>query len=164
VVEVAPWQKARPDIDVQRLVDEVRDRVRRRQSLVGRLAGPPLPSLPLDGDVVRALDRLTRAGTSMRRRSSRPTLTAPLVVLKRALRRLLAPVLGQQVTFNAAAMRIVGELAEQVDALAARQRDVLEDVLLEQAKTADALRARSRRSARPSKRSARASAIGARPA
>ena len=131
-----------PEIDVQRLVDEVRERVRRRQSLVGRLAGPSLPSLPLDGDVVRALDRLTESW-NVYEAPIEPGrgLTAPLVVLKRALRRLLAPALGRQVTFNAAAMRIVGELAEQVDALAARQRDVLEDVLLEQSKTADGLRA-----------------------
>jgi hypothetical protein len=130
------------EIDVQQLVDEVRERVRRRQSLVGRLAGPPLPSLPLDGDVVRALERLTESW-NVYEAPIEPGrgLTAPLVMVKRALRRLLAPVLGRQVTFNAAAARIVGELAEQVDALAARQRDVLEDVLLEQAKTADGLRA-----------------------
>ena len=131
-----------PEVDVQRLVDEVRERVRRRQSLAARIAGPPLPSLPLDGDVVRALDRLTESW-NVYEAPIEPGhgLTAPLVVLKRALRRLLAPVLGRQVTFNAAAARIVGELAEQVDALAARQRDVLEDVLLAQATTADELRA-----------------------
>ena len=131
-----------PEIDVQSLVDEVRERVRQRQSLVGRLAGPPLPSLPLDGDVVRALERLTESW-NVYEAPIEPGhgLTAPLVVLKRALRRLLAPVLGRQVTFNAAVARNVGELVEQVDALAARQRDVLEDVVLEQAKTADGLRA-----------------------
>jgi hypothetical protein len=127
-----------PEIDVQRLVDEVRERVRRRQSLAGRLAGPPLPSLPLDGDVVHELTRLTHSWNVYEAPidAGRP-LTAPLVFVKRALRRLLAPVLGRQVVFNTAAMRILSELTEQVDALAARQRDVLEDVLLEQSKTAE---------------------------
>jgi hypothetical protein len=131
-----------PEIDVQRLVDEVRERVRKRQSLAGRLAGPPLPSLPLDGDVVHELTRLTHSWNVYEAPidAGRP-LTAPLVFVKRALRRLLAPVLGRQVVFNGAAMRILSELTEQVDALAARQRDVLEDVLLEQANTADQLAA-----------------------
>jgi len=127
-----------PEIDVQRLVDEVRERVRRRQSLAGRLAGPSLPSLPLDGDVVHQLTRLTHSWNVYEAPiDAGGALTAPLVFVKRALRRLLAPVLGRQVVFNAAAMRILSELAEQLDALAARQRDVLEDVLLEQQKAAD---------------------------
>jgi hypothetical protein len=131
-----------PEIDVQRLVDEVRERVRHRQSLAGRLGATPLPSLPLDGAIVDELQRLTAnwnvyeapipAGRGF---------TAPLVVVKRALRRLLAPVLGRQVVFNAAATKVVSALAEHVDVLVSRQRDVLEDIVLEQAKTAESLRA-----------------------
>jgi hypothetical protein len=130
------------EIDVQRLVDEVRERVRYRQSLVGQLAGAPLPSLPLDGALVEELGRLTvhwnvyDAPIPAGRR-----LTAPLVMVKRALRRLLAPVLGHQVAFNASSMRILSELTEHLDALASRQRDLLEDVMLRQEKSAEALRA-----------------------
>jgi hypothetical protein len=131
-----------PEINVQHLVDEVRERVRYRQSLAGQLSAAPLPSLPLDGSLVEELKRLTynwnvyEAPITTGRR-----LTAPLAMVKRALRRLLAPVLGRQVAFNASTMRIVTELAERLDVLASRHQDLLEDVMLQQAKTTEALRA-----------------------
>ena len=129
-----------PEIDIQRLVDEVRERVRYRQSLTGRLVAAPPPFLPLDGSLVEELKRLTyhwnvyEAPITTGRR-----LTAPLAMIKRALRRLLAPVLGRQVAFNASTMRIVTELAEQLDMFASRHKDLLEDVMVQHAKTTEAL-------------------------
>jgi hypothetical protein len=131
------------EVNIQRLVDEVRERVRHRQSLAGRLRGAPLPTLPLDGALVEELKKLIymwnvyEAPITVER-----GLTAPLVMIKRALRRLLAPVLARQVAFNAATMRIVTQLAEQLDVIASRQEDLLEDVLLQHAETTDALRER----------------------
>jgi len=131
------------EVNIQRLVDEVRERVRHRQSLAGRLRGAPLPTLPLDGALVEELKQLIyvwnvyEAPITVER-----GLTAPLVMIKRALRRLLAPVLARQVAFNAATMRIVTQLAEQLDVIASRQEDLLEDVLLQHAETTDALRER----------------------
>ena len=132
-----------PEVDVQRLVDEVRERVRYRQSLAGRLRAKPIPALPLDGALVEELKRLVDAWNVYEAPITvERGLTAPLVVLKRALRRLLAPVLARQVAFNAATMRIVTQLAEQLDVIASRQEDLLEDVLLQHDKTTEALRER----------------------
>jgi O-antigen chain-terminating methyltransferase len=61
-------------------------------------------------------------------------------VLKRVVRRLLAPALGRQVQFNASTMRIVAQLAEQLDVLASRHGDQLEYVMLQHAKATQALR------------------------
>lgn len=132
-----------PEVNIQRLVDEVRERVRYRQSLAGRLRSAPIPALPLDGALVEELKQLLYswnvydAPITVER-----GLTAPLVMVKRALRRLLAPVLGRQVTFNASTMRIVTQLAEQLDVIASRQEDLLEDVLVQHAETTESLRAR----------------------
>jgi hypothetical protein len=132
-----------PEVDVQRLVDEVRERVRYRQSLAGRLHAKPIPALPLDGALVEELKQLVDAWNVYEAPIiAERGLTAPLVVLKRALRRLLAPVLARQVAFNAATMRIVSQLAEQLDGIASRQEDLLEDVLLQHDKTTEALRER----------------------
>ena len=116
---------ASPEINVQRIVDEVRERVRYRQSLAGQLVAAPLPFLPLDGSLVEELKRLTynwnayEAAITTGRR-----LTAPLTTIRRTLRRLLAPVLWQQGTFNASTMQIVTQLAEQLDVLASRHRPI----------------------------------------
>jgi hypothetical protein len=68
-------------------------------------------------------------------------LRAPVRLLKAAVRRLLAPVLGRQVEFNAAVARLARETDQRLQALAERQEE-LRALVAEQAEELRRLRER----------------------
>lgn len=72
---------------------------------------------------------------------TRGLLGAPIRLAKGALRRLLAPILGRQVEFNAAVVRRARHTDEQIEALAERQ-DEMRRLLAAQADELRVLRER----------------------
>ena len=109
-----------PEVDVDRIMAEIRENIRRRTEAGagGRAApGPDVARLRASTDIFHA--PIT---------SHRPLLGRAIVAFKGWLRRLLSPSLQQQVAFNAAATAAVEELARTQAAEAARAEQLRGEV------------------------------------
>jgi hypothetical protein len=125
-------------MDAEQVVERIAAHVRHRRE---RAPAPPLAALPAESQVVFDLAFLEAAPDiyDVELPSPRPILGPPLRLVKQALRRLLAPVLGRQVEYNRTVARTMRHLKEQVAALARRQDD-LQEALEAQAHELRALR------------------------
>lgn len=130
------------EIDVERIMERVRENIRRRRNVGEGLMPSRSPAPPADGQVAADLAFLHSGYdvghihfTSHRR------ILGPFVVLvKKMLRKLLTPILTRQVAYNAANTRVATHLKEQIEALGQRQAQLREQVLATQAQELQAMR------------------------
>lgn len=115
--------EAGEDLDVDQLMQRVRERVIAREQAstarAGTAGGAQAPS-PVRGDVATL-----HAGYDIQRIaefSSHRTILGPFILgTKRLLRRLLKPVLERQVAYNAANTRVISHLVERVEVVVRQQ-------------------------------------------
>jgi SAM-dependent methyltransferase len=102
------------EVDVQQVMERVREAIRRRRSLEGTPERPSTNSAGTSdfGHLQTVGDLRTVAVTSHR------TLFGPVIVaIKKALLRLLTPMLEQQAAFNAAAIRAMADTDNRMQAM-----------------------------------------------
>jgi hypothetical protein len=115
------------DVDVQRIVAQIREKLRRGLSEDG---GPAPPPVEVDPQLVSDLSALFTVSDPAQAHfaSHRKILGSLVVGLKRTLRKLLTPILTRQASYNATNARVVNRLHEHLVALGgrhARRRDEL---------------------------------------
>lgn len=113
---------ASPDIDLQQLMERVRENVRERKSI---REDPPPEDEPSPFHNGSAADfGYLHTGYDIRTvplASPRPVIGPLVVAVKRLLRALLSPALGTQVAYNAASTRVITQMDEWVSRLGRRQ-------------------------------------------
>ena len=122
-------------MDAEDVAARIRDDVRQRRQRL--LPVPPNLQGAADAAFLEAAHDVYHVELS----PTRGLLGAPVRVVKAVVRRLLAPVIGRQVEFNAAVARRARQTDEQLEALAERQEE-LRRLVAAQAEELRALRER----------------------
>jgi hypothetical protein len=122
-------------MDAEDVAARIRQDVRRRREQL--LPVPPNLQGAADAAFLEAAQDVYHVELS----PSRGLLHAPVRFAKAAIRRLLAPVIGRQVEFNAAVARRARQTDEQLEVLAERQEE-LRRLVAAQAEELRALRGR----------------------
>ena len=122
-------------MDAEDVAARIRQDVRRRREQL--LPVPPNLQGAADAAFLEAAQDVYNVELS----PSRGLLRAPVRFAKAAIRRLLAPVIGRQVEFNAAVARRARQTDEQLEVLAERQEE-LRRLVAAQAEELSALRGR----------------------
>jgi hypothetical protein len=97
-------------VDVDRIMEDVRDRAARRRGLDPQPRATDLYLLRRHADVYHVALR-----------ARRPVVGPLVVALRRAVRRVLAPFLGAQVAYNLAGLRVLESLDDEAAALVRRE-------------------------------------------
>lgn len=135
------------DIDIEQFMERFRENIRRRRKAEERLTTVQSPA-PFDDQAAADLASL-RSGYDIYniRFISHRRIRGPFVVLaKKALRKLLTPILSRQVTYNAANTRVVTQhaqvlqaMTEQIETLGQEQAHLREQALATQAQALQAM-------------------------
>jgi SAM-dependent methyltransferase len=121
-----------PEIDVEKVMEQIRENVRkRRQGFPPSKAASPLPT----DQVAANLTSLHRGYDiyPLRFTSHRRVLGRFVVLAKKMLQQLLAPILERQLAYNAANTRVTSSLWEQVATLRQQQAEALQALYAEMA-------------------------------
>lgn len=134
------------DVDVQKIVDRIRDQLRRR------LRANPTPDVwaiftdsQLTADVSSLYSVSDPADVSFP--SHRKFFGGLAAAMKRGLRRLLTPILWRQATYNAANARIASRVREHLATLFEHQRLMRDELLTAQREMREELLAAQQRAA-----------------
>jgi len=122
-------------MDAEEVAARIRQDVRRQRERLVPM--PPNLQGAADAAFLEAVQDIYHVELS----PARGLLGAPVRAVKAMVRRLLAPVIGRQVEFNAAVARHARHIDEQLEVLAERQED-LRRLLAAQAEELRALRER----------------------
>ena len=119
-----------PEIDVEKVMEQIRENVRkRRQGFPPSKTASPLPPDQVAADLTslhRGSDIYPLRFTSHRR-----VLGRLVVLAKKMLQQLLTPILDRQLAYNAANTRVTSSLWEQVATLRQQQAEALQALRLE---------------------------------
>jgi SAM-dependent methyltransferase len=118
------------DIDVQQVMERIRENIRRRRSLEPGPTSEPLASAVDNGQGASDFAKLESVGGLQRisLTSHRGLLGLPIVTIKKILFKLLTPMLERQTAYNAASARATAEIATRMQMLERRQGHVLQAV------------------------------------
>jgi len=119
-----------PEIDVEKVMEQIRENVRkRRQGFSPSKAASPLPTDQVAADLT-SLYR-SCAIYPLRFTSHRRVLGRFVILAKKMLQHLLAPILERQLAYNAANTRVTTSLWEQVATLRQQQAEALQALRVE---------------------------------
>lgn len=113
----------RPPIDVGQLMERIREGIKQRKA-VDDSSVSETQAVAFDDGQTAADFVVLHSGYDIQNVSfvsGRPVLGPFVVAVKRALRKLLTPILERQVAYNAATARVTARLKESVEALERRQ-------------------------------------------
>jgi len=119
------------EIDVEQIMDRIRENIRRRRGAAGDSPTSENLLSPFDSGQAAADLAYLHSGHDIRNASfvSHRGAVGPLVVAaKKALRKLLTPILDRQVAHNAASARVTTHLKEWVGTLDRRQAQAVQAV------------------------------------
>lgn len=115
------------ELDAERIMERIRENVRRRRS-AGQVSAPPGTPAPISDDGGEA-DLASLQSTydvyHIPITSHRGVLGPAVVLTKKVLRRLLSPILLRQVAYNAANTRVVTHLKDEFEAYGRREAESL---------------------------------------
>ena len=119
------------EIDVEQIMDRIRENIRRRRGAAGDSPASENHLSPFDSGQAAADLAYLHSGCDVRNVSfvSHRGVIGPLVVAaKKALRKLLTPILDRQVAYNAASARVTTHLKEWVGTLDRQQAQAVQAV------------------------------------
>ena len=134
------------DVDVQKIVDRIRDQLRRR---LRTQQAPDVWALFADSQLTADVASLysTSDPADVSFVSHRKVFGGLAATLKRILRRLLTPILWRQATYNAANARIASRVREHLATLFEHQRLMRDELLAAQREMREELLAAQQRAA-----------------
>ena len=119
------------EIDVEQIMDRIRENIRRRRGAAGDSPASENHLSPFDSGQAAADLAYLHSGYEIRNISfvSHRRVVGPLIVAaKKALRKLLTPILERQVLYNAASTRVTTHLKEWVATLDRQQAQAVQAV------------------------------------
>src|SRR6266542_2416761 len=119
------------EIDVEQIMDRIRENIRRRRGATGDSPASESHLSPFDSGQAAADLAYLHSGYEIRNISfvSHRRVVGPLIVAaKKALRKLLTPILERQVLYNAASTRVTTHLKEWVATLDRQQAQAVQAV------------------------------------